>query len=704
MINQWQDYGELPCANGTIAIPCVAANGEQVLRTNGVDPAGIYHLLAFVLLWRRARPRQFEGAAPEDDTKGELRRQSEAEAPKLNIRRPKIALQWENLSMEADNKQGRILDGNAGFVSPGELLAIMGPSGSGKSTLLKSLAGIAELPLAQGSVVNINGECFSEKVREHTSFLFQDEQLFGNITVREHLLFQCRFRMGKMHPTECAQRSDALITELGLSKCKNTLIGSIGAGISGGERRRLAFATELLTEPTLLFADEATSGLDSAMALNVAKLLHGFARDGAVKKTVLATIHQPSEEVFNLFDKVLILVEGRTVYFGSPTGGLKHFASLELLCPHDESPPDFFMRCVATDAGEDAERIEAKANMEKLLKALPQCDAFQSADKAEKNVSDGDAFQSLRGSGLVAVLTLIRREFLIRRRSKILFKAMIARTFFMALLLGLLYWQLPNDQTSWQSVMGALNMVMINTFMTAGFGLTQELPHAFRPAFRKARAGMYSISAWFWSKTISDLPIDIIGAFCGSSVIFVMTGLGNSVASYLTFVLLVCLTAVMGNAWGYLASAAGGRAEYAFAVFLLTVFPFMIFNGFLITTEEIPIYFRWIEYVGPFKPVFSEMMVTIWNSRELECPQSGPCPFKTGQDVLRLRGLADVDHVYNWVIVIGVYLVGVRLLAWGVMVLRLRLAASNVSQTSKTSKSSKKVADTDGVAHSNEIA
>ncbi|CAK8992172.1 unnamed protein product [Durusdinium trenchii] len=118
MINQWQDYGELPCANGTIAIPCVAANGEQVLRTNGVDPAGsyaetliwllipwcIYHLLAFVLLWRRARPRQFEGAAPEDDTKGELRRQSEAEAPKLNIRRPKIALQWENLSMEADNK------------------------------------------------------------------------------------------------------------------------------------------------------------------------------------------------------------------------------------------------------------------------------------------------------------------------------------------------------------------------------------------------------------------------------------------------------------------------------------------------------------------------------------------------------------------------------------------------------------------------
>ena len=74
----------------------------------------------------------------------------------------------------------------------------------------------------------------SQEVREHSAFLFQDEQLFGNLTVREHLLFQCRFRMGRLPKSECVTRSDALITELGLAKCKNTLIGAIGAGISGG--------------------------------------------------------------------------------------------------------------------------------------------------------------------------------------------------------------------------------------------------------------------------------------------------------------------------------------------------------------------------------------------------------------------------------------------------------------------------------------
>ena len=83
--------------------------------------------------------------------------------------------------------------------------------------------------------LDIESDITWEDVREHSAFLFQDEQLFGNLTVREHLLFQCRFRMGKMPKAECVQRSDALITELGLSKCKNTLIGSIGAGISGGE-------------------------------------------------------------------------------------------------------------------------------------------------------------------------------------------------------------------------------------------------------------------------------------------------------------------------------------------------------------------------------------------------------------------------------------------------------------------------------------
>ena len=114
------------------------------------------------------------------------------------------------------------------------------------------------------------------------------------------------------------------------------------------------------------------------------------------------------------------------------------------------------MRCVATDAGEDADRQQAKQNVEKLLAAVP---ALSTPEMPKK--FDASAVESLKGSGAVALLTLVRREFLIRRRSKLLFKAAIARTLFMAILLGLLYWQLPNDQMSWQSVLGVLNLFRI---------------------------------------------------------------------------------------------------------------------------------------------------------------------------------------------------------------------------------------------------
>jgi len=323
------------------------------------------------------------------------------------------------------------------------------------------------------------------------------------------------------------------------------------------------------------------------------------------------------------------------------------------------------MRCVATDAGEDADRQQAKQNVETLLKALPPLATPDMPKKFDPKV------ESLKGSGVVALLTLVRREFLIRRRSKILFKAAIARTLFMAILLGLLYWQLPNDQDSWQSVLGVLNMIMINTFMTSGFGLTQELPHSFRPAFREARAGMYSISAWFWSKTLGDLPVDVIGPLIGSSLIFAMTGVGKTAESYFLFVMWACVTSVIGNTWGY-----------------------------MMTTEEIPIYFRWIEYVGPFKPIFAELNVAIWTTRTLDCPAQGPCPFRSGEDVLRLRGMDEVDHVYNYSIIIGLYLLGCRLLGWGIIVLRWRLGASNVAVAAGKKRARAKV-HSDEVAHSN---
>lgn len=108
-----------------------------------------------------------------------------------------------------------------------------------------------------------------------------------------------------------------LLFQLGLKKCEHTAIGQTGVlkGISGGERKRLSFAAEVLTNPSLMFCDEPTSGLDSFMALNVVQVLKTMAHNG---KTVVCTIHQPSSELYALFDKILLLSEGRVAFLGSP--------------------------------------------------------------------------------------------------------------------------------------------------------------------------------------------------------------------------------------------------------------------------------------------------------------------------------------------------------------------------------------------------
>ena len=124
--------------------------------------------------------------------------------------------------------------------------------------------------------------------------------------------------------------------ELGLTKCRDNLIGGMSVrGISGGERKRLSFATEILTNPSILFVDEPTSGLDSFTAEAVVRQLQQIARDG---RTVIATIHQPSSELFALFDQLYLLSDGATVYHGKGSESVLYFASVGYPCPGVSEP------------------------------------------------------------------------------------------------------------------------------------------------------------------------------------------------------------------------------------------------------------------------------------------------------------------------------------------------------------------------------
>lgn len=239
-----------------------------------------------------------------------------------------------------------ILNRVSGMFTPGKMTAVIGPSGSGKSTLLNVLGGRlshSSGTLKLGGIATRN----PQDLKKHSAFVQQLDLFLQHLTVREHLETQICLRLGSGCPSAIRTAfADALITRFGLLKCQHVPIGTAGMkrAISGGERKRLSVATELITNPDVLLADEPTTGLDSTMAASVVSTLRGLAQSG---RTVVASLHQPSSSLFAMFDEVVLLSEGHVIYFGDRLGSIEWFRRLGHECPKFANPCDFLIRTVS---------------------------------------------------------------------------------------------------------------------------------------------------------------------------------------------------------------------------------------------------------------------------------------------------------------------------------------------------------------------
>jgi ABC-type multidrug transport system ATPase subunit len=225
----------------------------------------------------------------------------------------------------------------------------MGSSGSGKSSFLDLLANRVQQSKTSGEIL-FNGKSASSDTRKRlVSYVAQEDTLLGQLSVEETLGFAARFHFGfTLSQAEFEREVDVAISRMGLGECRHTLVGDIfRKGISGGQKRRLSIAVELIARAPVLLLDEPTSGLDSASAYGVVYHL----RELAVVKhhTILTTIHQPSSECFSLFSTVMLLSKGRTVFFGPRASATSFFSRMGHVCPEHYNPADFFLGLMNTD-------------------------------------------------------------------------------------------------------------------------------------------------------------------------------------------------------------------------------------------------------------------------------------------------------------------------------------------------------------------
>lgn len=268
---------------------------------------------------------------------------SEDDAAKAMVNHTPMALQFENVSYDLKGKE--ILSGISGIAQPGQIMAIMGASGAGKSTFLDILARKNKRGHATGTML-VNGEkILDNEYRNVIGYVDQEDTLLPTLTVHETILTSALLRLpADMGVSVKEQRVTEVMQQLGIFHIKDQLIGSEegnGRGVSGGEKRRVGIACELVTSPSILFLDEPTSGLDAFNAFNVVECLVTLAK--TYNRTVIFTIHQPRSNIVALFDQLVLLAKGKTVYSGPFSTCQPYFDHIGYSCPPGFNIADYLV-------------------------------------------------------------------------------------------------------------------------------------------------------------------------------------------------------------------------------------------------------------------------------------------------------------------------------------------------------------------------
>lgn len=263
------------------------------------------------------------------------------EAGKLMSEHTPTSLVFDNIGYSINKKN--ILQGASGMVHPGQVMAIMGPSGAGKTTLLDILARRTKSGKSSGSIF-INGrEVSPSHYKKLIGYVDQEEVMIPTLTVYETILYSALLRLPRSMSNEAKKfRVMEVMQELNIDTIKDVKIGQPGArSISGGERRRVAIACELVTSPSILFLDEPTSGLDAYNAFNVVECLVALAKN--YKRTVVFTIHQPRSNIVTLFDQLVLIASGRVIYSGPQEESQTYFKQIGYPCPPGFNIADYMI-------------------------------------------------------------------------------------------------------------------------------------------------------------------------------------------------------------------------------------------------------------------------------------------------------------------------------------------------------------------------
>lgn len=583
----------------------------------------------------------------------------------------KAVLSFRDLkySLKAKKKQqGREilhgLNGVFGHESHGSLTAIMGQSGSGKTTLLNVLGRRAEG--VQTGEMFFNGRPISrETVRRFMGYVHQEDHHFAELTVRETLQFVAELAMWSSTPEARKERVTTVITLLGLAHAADRNVGhasgvaGLKRGISGGERKRLSVASALITDPSLLFLDEYTSGLDSESANNTTDLLVDLAAQG---RTIICTIHQPSTEIFFKFDRLCLLSQGRIVYFGPTADVMSHFSSIGHPCPAYYNPAEHIMSVIHTTVvKDDSEKFEAHYKASPLgIEMQQRVEAIHSGPEGlggSKKVKERDPSlaetQQHKASLLTQLYWLSWRTWKLQSRNKMVTRIKVIVTIVMAVFLGAIYWNLPANQA------GINDRVFLLLFSTTLMGVrtTLETVRFFSAEkiiyLRQHESNLYSATPYLLCRDVISLPFHVIFPLIYTAIVLPMSTLRFDHEHFVIFWLAISLLTINAHSIGIFIACAIVNEEVLTVAAPLVVLPVILFSG--ITSINIPPALSWIEQIVYLRYGVSILMQNEFAGRTYttSCNENGVCNQIEGDQILDSFDMKQLTIGENFAVMAG---------------------------------------------------
>nr|BAL46500.1 ABC transporter [Diospyros kaki] len=467
-----------------------------------------------------------------------------------------IFLTWRDLSVTVPGSKGgrrSILEGVNGYVEPGEVLAVMGPSGCGKSTLLDALAGRLGSKTKQTGEILINGR--KQTLAFGTSaYVTQDDTLMTTLTVQEAVYYSAQLQLpDSMSRAQKKQRAEATIREMGLQDAINTRIGGWSSkGLSGGQKRRVSICIEILTRPKLLFLDEPTSGLDSAASYHVMNRIIKLAQQD--RRTVIASIHQPSSEVFELFHNLCLLSSGRLVYFGSTSATNEFFSLNGFPCPTMRNPSDHYLRTINKDFDNDVEQglgqsMTTVQVIDVLVKSYKSSEYLQHVSKTMYEICQQKGETLEKGGSQAGFITqslvLTKRSFVNMYRDLGYYWLRLAIYIALCLCVGTIFY---NIGSSFGSIQARGSMLMfVASFLTfVAIGGFPSFVEDMKIFTRERLNGHYGVGAFVVGNTLSSIPYLFLISVLPGAMAYYLVGLQKTLDHFLCFalVLFACMLLV----------------------------------------------------------------------------------------------------------------------------------------------------------------